>query len=642
MRCLVFMEKTLPLMLRTRAKDSPDIVIQYYKDSSGTFKTKTYRQFYEEVCFVAAGLLELGVKRGDHIGLIADNRHEWMVADFGVLSIGAIDAPRGCDITVQELAYIVGFTECRFSFVENQKQVQKVLSCAADLPLLKTLITFDPVDRETETAAADAGITVQYFANVIAMGHKREALQSGGLAETEMDKGESEDTATIIFTSGTTGEPKGVMLSHRNFLCQFPSFDLVFDMQPADIWLSMLAVWHVYEREIEYIIFYNRNSVAYSRPVASVLMADFEAIKPHWMVSVPRVWESIMDGITRNVTQMGGLTKKLFDMAVSLSMMYTYFKDLTFGLLPNFHGRVRTLDAAMGFFPWLLLLPGRGLAQLLIFNRLRRRLGGRFKAGISGGGSLPARVDLFFNSVGLRLQEAYGLTETAPLVTVRRYKHSRRGTIGQLLLNTEVRIVDNQGEVLPPGRNGLIHVRGRQVMQGYYKNPDATAAVLSAGGWFNTGDIGMLTHDNELRITGRSKDTIVLRGGENVEPVPIEHTLRESPYIQHCMVVGQDQKYLAALIIPRQEVIMAFAEENNIPIVDYELLLQQPEINQLIAAEVTERISLKTGFKPFERVFKFTLLPRPFEPGKELSGKQELLRHRITALYAREIQRLFR
>jgi len=152
----------------------------------------------------------------------------------------------------------------------------------------------------------------------------------------------------------------------------------------------------------------------------------------------------------------------------------------------------------------------------------------------------------------------------------------------------------------------------------------------------------MMTYDNELRITGRAKDTIVLRGGENVEPVPIEHVLRESPYIQHCMVVGQDQKYLAALIIPRQEAVMAFAEENNIPIVDYELLLQQPEINQLITSEVADRVSPKTGFKPFERVFKFALLTKPFELGKELSSKQELLRHRISALYAREIQRLFR
>jgi len=628
-------------MLRTRAKDSPDIVIQYYKDPSGVFRPKTYRQFYEEVCFLAAGLMELGINRGDHIGLIADNRHEWMVTDFGILSVGAADVPRGCDITAQELTFILSFTDCKFSFVDNQKQVEKVLSCKADLPTLKTLITFDPVDRETEEAAAVAGVTVIYFAGVIALGQKREVMQPG-CAEAEMDKGESEDIATIIFTSGTTGEPKGVMLCHRNFLCQLPSFNLIFEIKPGDIWLSVLAVWHVYEREIEYIIFYNRTGIAYSKPVSSVMMADFQSVKPQWMVSVPRVWEAIMDAITRNVNSMGGFTKKLFDFAVSFSMVYTYFKDLTFGLLPNFRGRIRALDSIIGFFPWLLLLPGRGLAQVLVFNRLKQRLGGRFKAGMSGGGSLPARVDLFFNSIGLRLQEGYGLTETAPLICIRQYKSPRRGTIGQLFLETEAKIVDNNGKTLPPGRNGIIYVRGNQVMKGYYKRPELTATVITADGWFNTGDIGMLTHDGELRITGRAKDTIVLRGGENVEPVPIEHTLRESPYIQHCMVVGQDQKYLAALVIPRQEAIMAFAEENNIPIVDYDLLLQQPEINQLITAEIAGRVNLKTGFKPFERVFKFALLTKPFELGKELSTKQELLRHRISALYAKEIQRLFR
>jgi long-chain acyl-CoA synthetase len=251
-------------------------------------------------------------------------------------------------------------------------------------------------------------------------------------------------------------------------------------------------------------------------------------------------------------------------------------------------------------------------------------------------------VDHFFNAVGLRLQEGYGLTETAPLVTARRWKKARRGTIGQLLLNTEARVLDDKGRVLPPGRNGIIHVRGGQVMAGYYQRPEATAAALSPDGWLNTGDIGMMTHDNELRITGRAKDTIVLRGGENVEPVPIECKLRESEYIFQCMVVGQDQKYLAALIVPVQSAVMAFAEENNIPIVDYELLLQQPEINEIIANEVADRVSPKTGFKPFERVFKFRLIPGPFEPGTELSGKQELLRHRISARYAREIHSLFK
>jgi long-chain acyl-CoA synthetase len=635
------MEKTLPLMLRDRAKENPDIIIQYYKDKEGKYRSVTYRQFYEEVCFAAAGLMELGVKRGDRVGLIADNRQEWMVTDFAVLSAGAADVPRGCDITTGELTYILGFTACEIVFAENQKQVQKILSCKSQLPALKTLISFDPVDRETETAAENAGVKMLYFASVIAMGQKLERMQSGG-AEAEMDKGSGEDIASVIFTSGTTGEPKGVMLLHRNFMCQLPAFILFFELKPGDIWISMLPVWHVYERLIEYSIFYYSTSIAYSKPIASILMEDFRAIRPHWMVSVPRVWEAIMDGINRSIKARGGFTKKMFDLAVSYSMVFTYFKDLTFGLLPNFHGRIRALDSVVGFFPWLLLLPARLLFQLVVFNRILGEFGGRFKAGISGGGSLPAIVDMFFNSIGIRLQEGYGLTETAPLLSVRQYRHSRRGTIGQVMPNTEVKIADSKGNSLPPGRNGIIFARGNQVMKGYYEKPEATAAVLGEDGWFNTGDIGMLTHDNELRITGRAKDTIVLRGGENVEPVPIECKLRESPYIQQCMVAGQDQKYLAAIIVPWQQAVMDFAEENSIPIVDYELLLQQPEINELIAGEISSLVNSRTGFKPFERIYKFVLMPKSFEPGKELSGKGELLRHRITALYAKEIHRLFK
>jgi long-chain acyl-CoA synthetase len=628
-------------MLRKRARESPDIISQYAKENGGGFKPKTYRQFYEEIRYIAGGLLELGIKRGDHVGIISDNRQEWMLTDFGILSIGAADVPRGCDATTQEIAYILGFTECKLVFTENQKQVRKILSVRGELTALKTLVTYDPVDAETEAEAVAGGLKILYFPNLSALGQKHEALKPGDV-ETEMDKGETGDLATIIFTSGTTGESKGVMLSHGNFLSQLPAFAVILDLKPAEIWLSVLPVWHVYERLIEYVIFFYRNGIAYSKPIAPVLMADFQAVKPQWMVSVPRVWEAIMDGIYRTIKQQGGLRKRLFDFAVSYGLIYTYFKDLSFGLLPNFRGRIRALDAVIGFLPWVLLLPGYGIATLLVYRRLWERLGGRFRAGISGGGSLPAKVDHFFNAVGIRLQEGYGLTETAPLVTVRRWRASRRGTIGQVLLNTEVRVIDDKGRSLPPGRNGLICVRGGQVMQGYYRKPDLTAAVLSPEGWLNTGDIGMLTYDNELRITGRAKDTIVLRGGENVEPVPIELKLQESEYIHQCVVVGQDQKYLAALVVPVQNAVMAFAEENSIPIVDYELLLQQPEINEIIASEVADLVNPKTGFKPFERVFKFKLLAKPFEAGRELSIKQELLRHRIQALYAREIHGLFK
>jgi long-chain acyl-CoA synthetase len=651
------MDRSLPLMLRKRTRETPDLIAQYVKEGSpaqengGNYRPKSYRRFYDEVRYTAGGLLELGVKRGDHVGIVADNRQEWMVTDFGILSIGAADVPRGSDATVQELVYILGSTGCTVVFAENQKQARKLLSIRKEnagfgdtktggLPLLETLITYDPVDAATEEEAAALGLAVLYFPSLLALGQKHEALKPGDV-EAEMDKGGTEDIATIIFTSGTTGEPKGVMLSHGNFLCQLPAFALIFDVKPGDIWLSVLPVWHVYERCIEYVIFFYKTGIAYSKPIASVLMADFQAVRPQWMVSVPRVWESIMDGINRNIRQMGGLKKKAFDLCVSYGLMFTYFRDLSFGLLPNFHGRIRALDGAAGFFPWLLLLPGYGIIRALVFRRIRERLGG-LKAGLSGGGTLPAKVDHFFNAVGIRLQEGYGLTETAPLVSARRWRAARRGTIGQLLPNTEARIIDREGKALPPGRNGLICVRGAQVMKGYYQKKEATEAVLSPEGWLNTGDIGMLTRDNELRITGRAKDTIVLRGGENVEPVPVEAKLRESDYIFQCAVLGQDQKYLAALIVPVQTALMAFAEENGIPIVDYELLLQQPEINELIVNEIADLVGPRTGFKPFERVFKFKLLPNPFEVGRELSAKQELMRHRIQVLYARDIHGLYK
>jgi long-chain acyl-CoA synthetase len=633
-------ESTLPQMLRARVKENPELIAQYAKDSAGLFAPSTYTEFYDETRRVAAGLLALGVKRGGLVGLISDNRREWLAADFGVLSIGPADVPRGCDVLVQELTYILKFTGCAITFAENQKQVEKLLSC--DLPELKTIITFDNVDNATSALGIMKAIKIYSYGELIDLGKARQEERPDEI-DAEIEKGADEDIATIIFTSGTTGEPKGVMLTHRNFLCQLPPFKNVFDMRPGEIWLSVLPVWHSFERAVEYVILYHKNTIAYSKPIASILMADFLNIKPHWIATVPRVWEAIMDGIKRSVKQMGGLQKFFFDYCVSIGLVYTYFKELCFGLIPNYHGRVRALDAIIGFFPWLRLSPVRALAWLTVFRRLRRRLGDRFRAGLTGGGAIPPRVDHFFNAVGLRLQEAYGLTETAPIVSVRQYRKSRQGTIGQILVpDTEFKITGKDEQSLPPGHNGILHIRGVQVMKGYYKKPDLTAKVLSEDGWLNTGDIAMSTHDSELRITGRAKDTIVLRSGENVEPVPIENKLKESPRILQSMVVGQDQKHVAALIVPAQDAIMAFAEENNIPIVDWELLLQQPEINEIISNDITVLISEKEGFKTFERIHKFKLLPKPFEPGIDLSPKMEPMRHKINVRYAKEIQGLFR
>ncbi len=634
------MERTLPLMIRARAAAHPEIIAQYSKDANGVFRPTSFKDFYQEILIAAAGLLELGVVRGDHIGLISDNRREWLVTDLAVLSIGAADVPRGNDSTAREIAYILGFSDCKVSFAENKRQAEKILSHKEELPLLSTLVLFDKLSDEDITAASAAGVRILDYVELLKLGTTRRSFNRDEV-EAEMDKGQRDDLATIIFTSGTTGEPKGVCLSHGNFLHQLPSLPGIIDVKPGDVWLTVLPVWHSFERIMEYVAPERSSALAYSKPIGAVMLPDFETIKPQWMASVPRIWESVRDGVYRNIRQHGGIKKVLFNFFVRIGAIHQFFKNMTFGLLPNFHGRNRILDSVIGFLPWLLLLPLRALGNALVFGKIKAKLGGRFQAGISGGGALPSQVDEFFSAVGVTLLEGYGLTETAPVIAVRKQSKPRPGCVGQIIQDTEVKIVDDDGKTLSSGHKGLIMVRGGQVMKGYLKKPEATARVLSSDGWFNTGDLGMLTHDYEIKITGRAKDTIVLRGGENVEPAPIEEKIRESDYVFQCMVIGQDQKYLAALIVPSQDNIAAFAKENNIAGSDYEGLLTQPEVNELIANEISSLISAQNGFKPFERVFKFHLLPKVFEVGVELSHKQEVMRHKVVELYAKEVRELF-
>lgn len=635
------MERTLPLMIRARAQAMPDTPAQFAKDADGVFQPKTYGQFYDEIRVLAAGLLEIGVVRGDNVGIISDNRQEWLVTDIAVLSLGAIDVPRGCDSTDAEIAFILGYSDCKVSFAENQKQLVKILAKKSQMPQLKTVIVYDAVDSEIKQKAAAESIKVLHFDEVKALGQERRAASPAEIDE-EIDKGQRDDLATLIYTSGTTGEPKGVMLTHGNFLHQLPSLPYIIDSKPGDIWLSVLPVWHSFERIMQYVAPYLQNSIAYSKPIGSIMLPDFQAIRPHFLASVPRIWESVRDGIYRNIKQAGGAKKHIFDFFVNVGTAHSFMRNLTFGLLPNYHGRIRFLDSILGVIPWLLLSPLKGLGNVLVFNKIKAKLGGRFKAGISGGGALPSQVDNFFGAVGIMLLEGYGLTETAPVIAVRRHTKPRPGCVGQLVLDTDVKIVDDEGRSLPPGHKGLVMVRGGQVMKGYYKRPDLSALVLSEDGWLNTGDLGMMTRDGEIKITGRAKDTIVLRGGENVEPAPIEEKMRESEWVAQCMVVGQDQKYLAALVVPNQDAVMTFAKENNVPIVDYELLLQQPEVIELINNDVGDLVSQHNGFKPFERIFKIRLLAKPFELGVELSHKQEIMRHRIVEIYKKEIGELFK
>jgi long-chain acyl-CoA synthetase len=635
------MAETLPLLFLERVKAYPELVMQYSKQGGDSFKPTSYKDMAEEVACLAAGLLELGVKRGDNIGLISDNRKEWLITDLAVLGLGAADVPRGCDATEQEISYILSFSSCSLTVLENDKQLAKILANKKAMPELKHAIMYDKASDAIAKEAKAAGVSLYDYAEVFAKGQARRASKPGEY-EAEAAKGKANDVATLIYTSGTTGEPKGVMLSHKNFMHQCEVLPEIINIGKGEIWLSVLPVWHSFERIVQYAIIAVTATIAYSKPIGAIMLPDFQAIKPHWMASVPRIWESVKDGIYKNIRQQGGAKKVLFTFFVGIGESWALLRNMLLGRLPNFGHRSRLLDILLPIIPLILLAPLRGLGEVLIFKKIKTKLGGRFRAGISGGGAMPGSVDVFFDTVGVQILEGYGLTETAPVLAVRPQRRPIMGTVGPAMRGTEFKIVDEQGKDLGRCKKGVVWARGPQVMLGYYKKPELTAKVMKGDGWIDTGDIGMLTKDGYLRLTGRAKDTIVLRGGENVEPLPIEQRINDSMYVKQTVVLGQDERYLAALIVPDQEIVMSWAKDNNIPIVDYETLLTQPEVRELFDYEISQAISSKNGFKTFERIFKFELLPQLFEQGKELSAKQEIKRHAINEIYKHKIDKLFK
>jgi long-chain acyl-CoA synthetase len=640
------MRNSVAQLILDNAESQPNVVAQYIRDSNGGFRPRSYTELLAEVETFAAGLLELGLRRGEAVGIIADNRPEWLVADLALLGLGASDVPRGCDATADEISYILGHSECRIGIFENEKQLAKLGAGSVAAPAIEIAILLDAADEAGKAAAQKAGIALSSYAELIEAGKRRIATRRleglGNEFLAEVAKGRPDDVATIIYTSGTTGQPKGVMLEHRNFLYQADAIlNGVLPIKSGHVFLSVLPVWHVFERIAQYMILAAGATIAYSKPIGSVMLADFKTVRPQWMASVPRIWESVQEGVYRNIRQQGGATKTIFSFFVGIGESYAYFKNHLLGRIPEFAPRSRILEIASSILPLLILAPLRALGYVLVFRKIKQKLGGRFIAGISGGGALPPSVDRFFDAHGIRILEGYGLTETAPVIGVRPLARPTIGTVGPLLEGIEIKIVDDAGKRLGPGHKGHIYVKGPQVMRGYFRDPERTAKAIDAEGWFDTGDLGLLSQRRELAIRGRAKDTIVLRGGENVEPAPIEARLCESDYILQAVVVGQDMRYLGALIVPREEAITAWAKENNVPIVDYESLLRQPEVLELIDAEIAERISPKSGFKSFERVFRSTLLALPFVEGRELSAKLELKRHVVAELYAKKIASLF-
>lgn len=607
------------------------------KDKSGAFVPLSFRETYERGLDLATSLISLGVQPREHVGLLSDNRLEWIISDYAILLAGAADVPRGTDITDAELIYILTHSDARFVFVENKAMLARVQHCRPQLPRLRGII----VMASEDIPAAEG---VHRLDQLIAEGARKR--QTGDRTAQERASAVlPEDLCTIIYTSGTTGTPKGVQLTHANMCSQIENLPLV--LRPGDRALSILPVWHSYERAFE-MLSISRGVGTYYTSLRG-LAEDLKTVRPTVMASAPRLWENLYLKILSNVKSAPPIRQRLFHLAYAVTRNVKRAERFFKGQQLDEHGRGLFQNLKLAFkhaLFWLASIVPAKLLDGIVLKKLRAVVGGEFRGTISGGGALQPHVDEFFNFIGIPVLEGYGMTETSPVLAVRTWKNLVIGTVGELYPHTELRIIDLQnGEILYPdsrrpgggrGMRGEIHVKGPQVMRGYYKDPEGTARVLRDG-WMNTGDIGMVTYNGCLKILGRSKDTIVLLNGENIEPVPIEARLLESPFIDQCMVVGQDQKALAALIVPSFEHFRqaGFTESNAAE------LAANPKAGHLIDEDIRNLINHSNGFKSFERITAWRLVPKPFEVGDEMTNTFKLKRHVITDRYAHLIAEMF-
>ena len=606
------------------------------KDKSGSFVPLGFRDLYEKGLDLATALIALGVEARDHVGLIADNRLEWIICDYGILLAGAADVPRGTDITDAEMVYILTHSDARVVFVENTAILRRLLEHRAQLPNLREIIVMAPGEALPEGVRA--------LENLLTDGAARRAAG----ADTAMQRArgiQPDDLFTIIYTSGTTGTPKGVQLTHANMCSQIENLPL--ELRPGDRALSILPIWHSYERVFE--MFCVSRGVATHYTSLRALSEDLKTVKPTVMASAPRLWENLYLKILANVKSAPPVRRALFHLAYGATRNVKRAHRFFLGQQLDTHGRGfgESLGLALRHASlWLLSIIPAQLLDGLVLKKLRAIVGGKFRGTISGGGALQPHVDEFFNFIGIPVLEGYGMTETSPVLAVRTWSNLVIGTVGPFFPRTEVRIVDlGTGEILYPdtarpgggrGLRGEIHVKGPQVMRGYYKDLEGTARVLRDG-WMNTGDIGMVTFNDCLKILGRSKDTIVLLNGENIEPVPIESRLVESSYIDQCMVVGQDQKALGALIVPSLEHFRLA----GVGAANLSELAANPEAHRLVEEDIRNLVNHSNGFKSFERITTFRFLPKPFEVGDEMTNTFKLKRHVITQRYAGLIEEMF-
>ena len=589
----------------------------------GGLKTITYAELYAAVKELGTGLITIGLAPGTHVAILSENNPRWLIVDLAILGSGGVDVPLGTGMTDRELEQVLAHADCEFAVVEDAASLHRLLSLRRRLPRLRRIVVFDFSGPKPHAGTGDERVLIYSWEEVLKKGRTRIARgdRQFDLRGVALAGGE---TATLVYTSGTTGRPKGVMLSHANIMHTVTSVGAAVNPEPGSAWLSVLPVWHSFERTVEYCSLSFGCTIVYSRPSVWKIFDDLLALSPEYLVTVPTLLEAMEKSLAKRL----GFLQQLL---VRFEKFYLVFSGFIMGRYPRFRREERVLEFFAAIPPLVLLSPLKLVSHFLLRQPMRKLLGGNLKAIICGGGPLPAYLDHFFSAIGVDILEGYGLTEASPVVSLRSEKAPVLGTVGRPLPSTEVRIAGENGEALPPGRKGSVRVKGPQVMQGYYKDPAATRQILGVDGWLETGDNGMLTVDGNLVITGRAQHALKLRNGERVEPEPIEMALQESPCIQEAVLVGRES--VGLLIVPNMDWLRRHAAARRIPFRDPTELLANPAIRRFYEEEVMAQLVNRGIRLPGGAVPRIALLPAVFEVGRELTRTMNKRREVIAQLY---------
>jgi long-chain acyl-CoA synthetase len=547
----------------------------------GSWQETSTQQVQNLANQVSLGLLKLGVKKDDKVAIISMNRPEWMLADFGIAQIGAVSVPMYPSITVEDYKYIFRDAGVKVVFVADHKLYDKVQEATAELPEVEHIFTFDKLPN------------ARHFDELLGLGKQSDTQTLEPLKAAV----QPDDLLTLIYTSGTTGSPKGVMLTHNNILSNCRSAQPYVPVTKADKALSFLPLCHIFERMVTYIYMINGVSIYYAESMESIA-ENLREVKPQIFTTVPRLLEKVYDKIVAKGHELEGAKKSLFFWALNLGLKYD-------------------TQQSQGFFYNTQLT----LANKLIFNKWREALGGELRCIVSGGGALQPRLARVFWAAGIRVMEGYGLTETSPVIAVGGYEPENNmiGTVGPLIDNVEVQLAPD-GEIL---------TRSASVMKGYYNRPDLTKETIDADGWFHTGDIGEFVNGRFLKITDRKKEMFKTSGGKYIAPQVIEGKIKESPLVEQVMVVGADQKFPAALVVPSFDDLRNWCKRNNVECSgSAEELVKKEQVIKLYEDLVKK---YNQNFAHWEQVKKIVLLPRLWtvETG-EMTPTMKLKRKIIT------------